>query len=263
MPSRTAGAQRGRESTAEPRSGGERSPASREEAPRLLQVGAALGNHATAALIAGGLLHRKVAIGPADDPLEREADRLADHALRRHERRADRLDGTARGAARVRRLRRRRQALLQVRRGRGDDAARARRRRVQRRRWDGGAGRRVARGSRSRPRHVVRPARLLRAALRPRLRRRAPPHRHHRRHCRPRRARPRLHAPRRRRLRRRRVQPERRAAAGGCSPTSSPTWCSRHHRRRGACRSCSDRQRPRKRRLQRRRPRPGRRLPRR
>src|SRR5688572_10978914 len=81
MPSRTAGAQRGRESTAEPRAGGERSPASREETPRLLQVGAALGNHATAALIAGGLLHRKVAIGPADDPLEREADRLADHAL--------------------------------------------------------------------------------------------------------------------------------------------------------------------------------------
>ncbi len=75
------GIARDRETTSEPGVRRERSPAPAGEVPRLLQLGTTLGNRTTTALLAGGLLQRKVAIGPADDPLEREADRVAERVL--------------------------------------------------------------------------------------------------------------------------------------------------------------------------------------
>src|SRR3954451_11237971 len=81
MAQRSAGTQRSREPVSGPGARRERSPEPAGEVPKILEVGAALGNRATAALLGGGLLQRKVAIGPADDPLEREADRLADRVL--------------------------------------------------------------------------------------------------------------------------------------------------------------------------------------
>ncbi|MFL6260722.1 MAG: DUF4157 domain-containing protein [Thermoanaerobaculia bacterium] len=81
MAQRSAGPKRGREPASGPGARRERSPEPAGEVPKILELGTALGNRATAALLGGGLLQRKVAIGPADDPLEREADRLTDRVL--------------------------------------------------------------------------------------------------------------------------------------------------------------------------------------
>lgn len=55
-------------------------PSSVSGEPRLLQLGAALGNRRTTELLADGL-QRRLAIGPANHPQEREADRMAARAL--------------------------------------------------------------------------------------------------------------------------------------------------------------------------------------
>jgi hypothetical protein len=80
MPQRNASPERARRPASEP--GARRQPPGAAAAvPSVLQLGSALGNRSTATLLAGGLMQRKVAIGPADDPLEREAERAADRVL--------------------------------------------------------------------------------------------------------------------------------------------------------------------------------------
>ena len=80
MPQRNASPARARRPSSEP--GGRRQPpGAAAEVPSVLQLGSALGNRSTATLLAGGLLQRKLAIGPAGDPLEREAERAADRVV--------------------------------------------------------------------------------------------------------------------------------------------------------------------------------------
>ena len=77
---RTSSAERAPRPASEP-GRGRSSPSTAGQLPGLLRLGAALGNRATTALVTGRFLQRKLAIGPADDPLEREADRAADRIL--------------------------------------------------------------------------------------------------------------------------------------------------------------------------------------
>jgi len=80
VPQRNASPARARRPSSEP--GGRRQPpGAAAEVPSVLQLGSALGNRSTATLLAGGLLQRKLAIGPAGDPLEREAERAADRVV--------------------------------------------------------------------------------------------------------------------------------------------------------------------------------------
>jgi uncharacterized protein DUF4157 len=97
MAQRSAGTERSRQPASEPGARRERAPAPTGEVPKLLQLGTALGNRTTTELLAGGLLQRKVAIGPADDPLEREADRVAERVLAQPENAAESISST--GAA--------------------------------------------------------------------------------------------------------------------------------------------------------------------